>query len=69
MYWVELGVWAAVVEVSVVGGWGFVKTAPPLPSTGLAETADGHTITADAATPTENGRKYMLYINVLSIIS
>ena len=47
----ELGGWGAVVAESVVGGWGFVETAPPQPSTGLAEIADDHTITADVATP------------------
>lgn len=35
--------------VSVAGGWGWQETAPPQPSTGHAETADGHTTTADAA--------------------
>ena len=50
MWWAELLGWVEVVVVSVVGGWGFVETAPPQPSAGLSETADGHTITADAAT-------------------
>jgi hypothetical protein len=42
---------------SVVGGWGFGETAPPQPSAGLAETVDGHTITADAATQAEGEKK------------
>ena len=36
---------------SVAGGWGFGVTAPLRPSTGHAETADGHTTIADAAIP------------------
>ena len=42
---------------SVAGGWGFAETAPLQPSTGLAGTADGHTITADAAAQAENRNK------------
>ena len=46
-----------VVAASVVGGWGSGETAPPQPSAGLAETADDHTITADAATQAEERNK------------
>lgn len=56
-----------VVAASVVGGWGSGETAPPQPSAGLAETADGHTITADAATQAEERNKngdVVLYLEI-----
>ena len=49
---------------SAAGGWGFGVTAPPLPSTGHAGTADGHITTADAAIPAKGEESVICDIDI-----